>query len=144
MTVTSSSALLRLAIGTSVLALAAPQVAMAQDQAQPSEDQVAAAADPAPADDVIVVPMRVDHVAHGLVRLFPDGREHTAGRRLVRLSVDGDDLVATLDDAGIRFHRKSGRIIAHDREHTIAQSGDRKLFGRDCNARECEQRTGNQ
>jgi TonB-dependent receptor len=55
MTVTRSSALLRLAIGTSVLALAAPQMAMAQDQAQPSEDAVPATADLTPAEDEIVV-----------------------------------------------------------------------------------------
>ena len=55
MAVTRNSSLLRLAIGTSVLALAAPQVALAQDQAQPSQDKVAAAAEPAPEEDVIVV-----------------------------------------------------------------------------------------
>ena len=55
MAVTRDSSLLRLTIGTSVLALAAPQVAMAQDQAQPSEDSVAEAAQPATEGEEIVV-----------------------------------------------------------------------------------------
>ena len=55
MAVTRDSSLLRLAIGTSVLALAAPQVALAQDQAQPSEDTGCRGAEPAPEEDVIVV-----------------------------------------------------------------------------------------
>ena len=55
MAVTRDTLLLKLAVGTSALAMAVPQVAMAQDQARPSEDSVAEAAEPAPAEDVIVV-----------------------------------------------------------------------------------------
>jgi TonB-dependent receptor len=105
MSVTRDNFPLRLMLGTSVVALAMPQVAMAQDQAQPSEDKVAEAAQPpAEGQEIVVTGIRaslrqsqeikrnaqgvVDAISAEEIGKFPDTNLAESLQRITGVSID--------------------------------------------------------
>jgi len=140
MSVTRDSSLLRLAIGTSVLALAVPQVAMAQDQAQPSEDKVAEAAEPAAeGEEIVVTGIRaslnkardikrnaqgvVDAISAEDIGKFPDTNLAESLQRITGVSIDrsvGEGSTVTVRGFGPEFNL----VLLNGRQMPTSTLGD--------------------
>src|SRR4030095_11742753 len=140
MGVIRDSSLLRLAIGTSVLALAAPQVAMAQEQAQPSEDKVAEAAEPpTEGQDIVVTGIRaslskardikrnaqgvVDAISAEDIGKFPDTNLAESLQRITGVSIDrqsGEGSKVTVRGFGPDFNL----VLLNGRQMPASSLGD--------------------
>jgi TonB-dependent receptor len=140
MAMTRDSSLLRLAIGTSALALAVPQGAMAQDQAQPSEDSVAEAAEPASAgDEIVVTGIRaslnkardikrnaqgvVDAISAEDIGKFPDTNLAESLQRITGVSIDrsvGEGSTVTVRGFGPEFNL----VLLNGRQMPTSTLGD--------------------
>jgi hypothetical protein len=91
------------------------------------------------ANDVVVMPVGIDQVAHRFVGVTTDRGQHTAGGCIVGLRVYYYDVLGALDESRIRFDRIAGRIVTHDGEHVVLEFHDRKLVRCLSHARECKQ-----
>lgn len=140
MSVTRDSSLLRLAIGTSVLALIMPQVASAQEQAQPSEDAVAEAAQPAAeGEEIVVTGIRaslnrardikrnaqgvVDAISAEDIGKFPDTNLAESLQRITGVSIDrsiGEGSTVTVRGFGPEFNL----VLLNGRQMPTSTLGD--------------------
>jgi hypothetical protein len=79
--------------------------------------------------NVVVVPVRVDDDAYGLVRERAKRRERLARRRGVRLRVNDDDAVVTDDEEAVRLDREARRVSAHNRVDAFGELHHVELRG---------------
>jgi hypothetical protein len=73
---------------------------------------------------VIVVPVRVDHVAHRLRRQLPQLRGHHPGRRWQQRGIDHDHVAIVDDEQGIALNRIRDRIAPYEAVDTVGDRDD--------------------